>query len=970
MIWSYRRQTSDFPSHWQHSRRVTCALLLLLCIPGMGPAQGKGQGVEVRAVSPKLQDAAPGHILTLSFLVSNRTDGEEEFLESLQLPEGWQVIVPAGSFRLRPSEATTRLMAFQVPRGVVAGHYEVTYGVRSQRDYAIQDADTVAVAVLPVTKLALLVEEKAESVIAGETYEIKLRLVNQSNVGLPIRLEVSSSENYPAEIEPEEATLAAGQSVPLSVTVQTDAQERRPRTHYVRVKAQAEEINNGETTAGITVGVEIIPRVTGELDMYHRLPAELTVRLAGEESSAGVQVELRGEGPLDEEKTKRLEFLFRGPDIQDKGPLGWRDEYYLSYFAPELDVRLGDQSYGLSRLTSYSRYGRGLGVDFHPPQEPTAGGAYYLDERWSRPDRQEGGLYVAHRVNARVLARLNFLRRERASGNDYVALDDTLWSVEAETKPREDMNLQVEYARCDSDRDQGGGEEAYRVEWDGRIGQRGYYRAAKFHADPDYYGCYHDSDHVYASLSYPLAPRLQGHVSYNRYESNLDLRPENRTAQRETLWQAGANYSLERGWYLALDYDDFERYDRLMPAQFDYREEAVRLGVGRSAEKYSFRVEVRGGDQEDRLSGDSETVWNYNFFTTYRPRREAFFTLYAGFGDDEALSSSRLLGASNNLGASVAWRLRPDLDLDFWYTKYNFDGGDYRPESDSYNLRLCYELPNTHRLILEARHNTGEWRDDETCYQLAYTIPLGLPVAKKKNIGSIRGRVYDAEAPGQPGVAGVILRTNGATAVTNAKGEFIFPSAAPGTYQLFVDRPSIGLERVTEQKLPLTVEVVATAVTGVEIGLVRAATVSGTVLLIPANGNGNGNGVNGNGGNHNDNGANGNGAVVIGAPGANNGKQEPTGLANMLVELANGQETLRRITDQNGRFLFDSVRPGPWRLKVYDHNLPAYHYLEMPEQDLTLEPGARAEITVRVLPKVRQIRFIDEGAIPTNGNHE
>ena len=944
------------------------ALLLLLCLPAASFAQGKGQGVEVRTVSPKLQEAVPGGILSVSFLVTNRTDGEEEFIESLQLPEGWQAIIPPGSFRLRASEATTRLVAFQVPRGEPAGRREVAYGVRSQRDYAIQDVDTVTVVVLPVTKLALLLEDKPESVIAGESYEVKLRLVNQSNVDLEVKLEVASEEKYPAKLEPAEVTLAAGQSVPLLVTVQTNAQEGRPRTHYVRVKAQGVEIDNGEVTAGITVGVEILPRVTGELDIYHRLPAELTVRLAGEESTAGVQVELRGEGPLDEEKTKSLEFLFRGPDIQDKGTFGWRDEYYLNYFAPDLDVHLGDQSYGLSQLTSYYRYGRGLGVDFHPPESATGFGAYYLEERWSWPDRQEGGAYITRRVNDKIETRLNFLRQDRDAYNARRSFHDTLWSLETEYKPTEDMKLQMEYARCDSNRRGDTEDDAYRIEWDGRLGQRGYYRAAKFHAEPDYYGYYNDSDHSYASLSYPLAPRLQGNISYNRYKRNLDLRPERRTADRETLWQGGVTYSLNKGWYLSLSYDDFERYDLFVPPAFDYSEETLQLGVGRSAEKYSFRVEVRTGDQEDHLTGESETLWNYSFFASYRPRRNTFFTLYAGFGDDKALGSGRLLRESNNLGASVAWQPRPDLDIDFWYTKYNFDSDD-RSESDQYSLRVARRLPNSHRIALEVRHNTGDWWEDETSYMLAYTIPLGLPVAKKKNVGSIRGRVYDAEAPGQPGLPGVILRTNGATAVTNAKGEFIFPSAVPGTYQISVDRTSIGLERTTEQKMPLTVEVVGGESTEVDLGVVRAAQLSGKVLVMPANGNGNGN--NGNGGNGNGNGANGNGngAVVIGEPGNNKGRREPTGLANVLVELANGQEILRRITDQKGEFLFDSIRPGSWHLKVYDHNLPAYHYLETPEQDLTLEPGARAEITVRILPKVRQIKFIDEGVIQPNGNN-
>jgi len=164
---------------------------------------------------------------------------------------------------------------------------------------------------------------------------------------------------------------------------------------------------------------------------------------------------------------------------------------------------------------------------------------------------------------------------------------------------------------------------------------------------------------------------------------------------------------------------------------------------------------------------------------------------------------------------------------------------------------------------------------------------------------------------------------------------------------------------MVHERLPVTVEVVGGETTSIEFGVIPAANVRGTVVVVPSNGNGDGNGAN-----HNGNGTNGNGGFVVGEPGNNNARHEPTGLANVLVELANGDEILRRATDQRGRFLFDALRPGQWRLRIYDHNLPPYHYLETPEQDLTLEPGQALDITVRVLPRVRQIRIIDEGTIP------
>jgi len=86
----------------------------------------------------------------------------------------------------------------------------------------------------------------------------------------------------------------------------------------------------------------------------------------------------------------------------------------------------------------------------------------------------------------------------------------------------------------------------------------------------------------------------------------------------------------------------------------------------------------------------------------------------------------------------------------------------------------------------------------------------------------------------------------------------------------------------------------------------------------------------------------------------------------VLVELSNGEEVIRYLTDQNGKFLFESLRPGKWHLKVYDNNLPPYYYLETGEEDITLNSGQTMELVIKVLPLARKIKFIDNGVIQPN----
>ncbi|MCK4428016.1 MAG: hypothetical protein KAW16_06005, partial [candidate division Zixibacteria bacterium] len=126
-------------------------------------AEDNGHGVEVRSTSSQLLEIEPGKIVTGSFLVSNRTEREEEFFEKLTLPAGWQEIVSDEfPLKLKAEEKRVKVVAFLVPLTSPAGRYQISYSVQSQRNLSIADSDTIAVVVLPVIKLEILVEEKPE----------------------------------------------------------------------------------------------------------------------------------------------------------------------------------------------------------------------------------------------------------------------------------------------------------------------------------------------------------------------------------------------------------------------------------------------------------------------------------------------------------------------------------------------------------------------------------------------------------------------------------------------------------------------------------------------------------------------------------------------------------------------------------------------------------------------------------------
>jgi hypothetical protein len=200
-----------------------------------------------------------------------------------------------------------------------------------------------------------------------------------------------------------------------------------------------------------------------------------------------------------------------------------------------------------------------------------------------------------------------------------------------------------------------------------------------------------------------------------------------------------------------------------------------------------------------------------------------------------------------------------------------------------------------------------------------------------------------------------ILKLNDFWAVTDRKGAFLFPSLQPGKYLLRVESASLGTNRVTALLLPALFEIKKGQTITLDLGAVRAASVTVRVAVAPL-------------------------SATNTTTNATPTVSQPAGAApipgvlvpaspvnapceGVIVQLSNDKETLQAYTSTDGRATFDHLRPGPWKCKVRDNNLPAYHYVENPEIKLDLTPGENREVAVRVLARQRTIQFIDSGAV-------
>ena len=892
----------------------------------------------------ELLETEPRAIVTTVFTVTNPTDQKREFISEVKLPQGWVLITKDFSFELNPNESDTRLVSFFVPQTTLAGKYEITYVIKDRKYPSISDFYTTYCLVLPVSKLQTELLESPKFVIAGEEYRASFIVTNQGNTKYTINTNINSSKNIPCVADVEKFTLDPGQSKTVVVSVKTDAKTIRKLRHHLRLTAEA--VEDSKTKATSTSFVEILPRISGVEDNFHRIPAELIFRYVSQKNqdrTSGIQTEFRGEGTLDEEGKKHIKFRFRGPDVLDKSIFGEHDEYFLSYWTEEYELNFGDRNYSLSQLTENYLYGRGLEGRLNIDDDFTLG-AYYMKTRWLQPRTQETAAYLDYSINDKYKVGLNYLRKNK---NGKVS---NITSFEGTFEPFENTKVELEYAMGP------GGDKkdnAYLTRLYGRNDWLSYYLKLT-HGGPDYPGYYSDLDYVSAGITVPIDKYLRLNASFRRERNNLDLDPTIYSAPLEKYYQLGLDYRLKTDTTFSLDWRSRNRRDRLDSPQFDYQEDTLKFGVGQSFDKLTINTSAEFGKIKNELNNTTSDSKRYTASVYFKPTKKQSYSGYLYYDKDNNFTGENR--RSTTVGLNARYNITNSTSFSFTLRTNKYQGSAYGAR-DNLELKLNHTFINGNELSILARHTRykSSSMEDDTALMVQYTIPLGLPVCPKKSVGSIKGYVYDEET--QVPISDCLLRLNGLTAVTDSSGNFTFPSVKPGIYYLDVDTASIGIDQITSRKTPPELIVEGGEKTQVNIPVTRAARLSGRIMVYSYEGNHNKTTVNKQNSNTNKP------YYVVGNSSDNKVDTKLTedyGLANTIVELKNSSETKRTVTDRQGRFEFEELRPGKWIFKIYGDNLPEYHYIEKDASELELKPGQKKEISARVLPRKRRIRIIAE----------
>ncbi|MFO7891623.1 MAG: carboxypeptidase-like regulatory domain-containing protein, partial [bacterium] len=791
---------------------ASLVLLTISQLAGKNPNE-----IEVRPTGEELIETEPKAVVTTAFRVTNLSSPEQEFVAEIDLPEGWKLITREFPFSLSPNQTEIKLVSFHIPTYALAGRYTLTYRVHSRDNPSLSDLYTFTVVVLTVRKLEIQVINKTDYAIAGEKYSILYQVKNWSNQSESFRIVISNHDDLKLFIERYEYTLKPGESIQIPVNIQSDKDIKK----QIKQAIFAELIS--KTTEDIMTRVStkviIIPRKIKRSLPYRYFPLQTSVRTFrtfNMEDKYGFQLDIKGEGTLDEKGEKNLEFHVRGPSAYGKSVLGNYDEYNVHYYTDTYSIKLGDSRYSLSQLTENSRYGRGVQGIMNLSKFKF--GAYYEKSRWMFGPTREIAGFVDYYLNKDNYVGINYLNKKKDD-----QLND-IYSVEGNFNILKDTDIQLEGSVSNKN---GKNEYAQLFNLSGL--EKGFsYSMRYIYATRNFPGYYRDTKYITANVNVPIFSNLRVSGRIQDQKRNFDLDTTRYSAPYTKQYDFGLNYNLKSHLRFSLMMRQRSSEDRLPAHLFDYEENGYVFQLDSRLKYVGFSFYTNWGETYNNITQKSAEMVRYRFSSSLYLNKWQRYSFYAMYDESSIY----------RIGNSKRWTLGMDCNIHFsdkfYFSlryKTNSSTEEYYTNRDLLEGYLRYRLPNDHRISLQCRQTLLKNSIDkkETAFLLNYQAPFNVPIGLKKYVGSVSGQVYNMETS-EP-LKDIIIRLNNFSVVTDKNGKFIFPALNPGKYLLSVDKASIGLDKITVPNTPISLEVQPKEEKQLTIDIVKGAILSGQINI-------------------------------------------------------------------------------------------------------------------------------------------
>lgn len=869
--------------------------------------------LEVKLLNGKRKEMAIGSTSNVLIMFTNHSDTIKEFdIKLITTDRYWRQIMDYSSNLIEKDASFTKIISIHVPKNVKAGDYSIEWGVFEKPDNQLVEKVTIPIRVLPSYQIRVDKLTSTPYLFSGDTLNAKFSIQNLSNA------DVSVAANIIYSAKPEIRYF----NIPQDSTIITNISVTTPKDleHYSqqRVAVIATVKDKPETLSASTLYFDIIPTDNVKFDGYNRFPVKFSTVLASSNYTQkriyGALFDIRGSGFIDENENKKLEFHLRGPDRRGNPILGLNDEYYLVYNTPKYNISLGDNNFDLSELTESSRIGRGVQLQYN--FNKISFGSFYHKPRYFPLIRQVYSFYTNYKINDKF-----------GFSAGYLAKTDTLKNV---TNLLTFSGAQRPFSWLKSEFEVAMGQHQQKTTkaYMGALNISSSFISSNVrfkYAEPDFPGFISSSMALTSGITTNLKiTSLSVNYSFNSSNLALDTLYANAPYNKNLILSATFPIGMDNS--LGLSANSIELEDRSVNALFHYSKYFGRISLQNKIGKVNMNIYGDLGKMENFQqvnSGDMTDFYNGYLSLKYAYKQALSVS---GFINYQGGKQYMVTGFNRfYYGGSVQFNLKKTFfSFDF---QNDYELKDYFRNRGLLSLQVHHEINNNHEFELSTNYNLLKNSLDmkELSVQLRYSYILNAPLSRKKNIGSLSGRVINK---GVESVEGIIFNLNGKKTMTDKNGYFKYPMVKVGTYVLTMDESRFKINTIAGTPGPYRIEIQPGREVPFEIELTKAARLQGRIVIMEDE--------------------------KSGSKGYYPVKEE---IDKLIIEASNGTETFRILSKNDGTFRFNDLRPGSWNIKVYPNGIPSGYVLEKSQFSFVLSAAMEEHLDIVLRKKSRVIQF-------------
>ena len=900
------------------------ALLAFFAFPLNASASSKL--IEITSKGPI--QTSPTEVVSISFRVQNPDTTYVQFNINFELPNGWSTISGGGLIDLPAKGNAMRIASFKIPPDAVSGDFKVRALLESSTSGKLLDTSEIQISVLPAPKIELYLNGTAKAqILAGEKFNLEFNIQNTGNVPLLVDFSLKAIDPGKAKILSPSLLLGLDEKGVVPVEVEVPDTIDRVEDVIIILAAKASQVFNGEIAVekSFSYRFTVYPKSSGKVDEYIRLPGKVAVRVLVEDRNevrSSGQVEVSLKGALNEQKTDEIDLLYRGPNPGRNMIFFTKEENaHLAYKTKNFGLFLGDGYFDLSPLVDISRSGRGAELD--ATFSDFGIGTFFSRSSKGQSTEDAFGLDLNYMFDEENKLSFNFL--ETAVGGRRTSfLDDRkVYGVRGQFGDPDESNLDIEYSwggfdgRIDSDN-------ALRV--DARLHKEDLdFRFKHVDAGNDFPGYYRDQTSNEIAGSIPLGEDFNINGNWRQQRRNFG-EGENSSIIDDRFFRIGAGYNSPNAGSISFDYIDQTRRDIFENPRFDNTERFWRVGANLMLNDLTLGGRLELGDNEDRIRKATVMHLSQLGMFSWRVNENLFISGFGEYKRGDFFNIDR----RNSIRTGMTLRYNP--------TKSTFLSSGFNCEVERHSLRrwnfpftFRYTFADGDELEIRARHSIrskGTYRDDDTAVMVEYSIPLSIPLDRRDDIGTLSGVVRDLENNGA-GIKDILVRTENKAALTDENGSYTIKGLGIGRHYVTVESQNLGVNRITIPRTPTYVDIPAGTIK-LDFDVVTASNINGRVF-IPSN------------------------------------KEDiaDKGLMDILVELTYEDCVERILTDESGRFTFENLKPGTYKITMDNTRIPAHYHLEKDKYEFELKPGETLEMNIQVVEDLVKVQIIQSGELST-----